>query len=70
MLKYGTSDFRVNSNYRFNKTGVESVKFRISRFPDYNGCEIEFDNEFECEDALIDLVEWAYELGREAGSER
>ena len=69
MCRYGISEFKSSSKYYFNLRGkLESVKYRISHHLDRSGVEVELDNDenFEFEDALTDIVEWAFKLGREA----
>jgi len=67
MKRYGTSDFKISSKYCFQKQGdVQSVNFHVYHDDDRNGIEIELDYEFDCEAVLIDLVEWAYKLGKES----
>jgi len=66
MTNVGISDFRINSKYYISCNGkLESVKYRFFHHFDRNGVEVELDNDenFEFENALTDLVEWAFKLG-------
>jgi len=67
MKRYGSSDFKISSKYYFQKQGdVQSVNYHVYHDDDRVGIEIELDYEFDCEATLIDLVEWAYKLGKES----
>ncbi|MCL2440778.1 MAG: hypothetical protein FWD14_03480 [Treponema sp.] len=69
MSRYGISDFKAFSQYYFNCRGkLEYVRFKFSHHLDRRGIEVELDNDenFEFEDALTDIVEWAFKLGVES----
>jgi len=67
MKRYGRSDFKISAKYYFQKNGdVQSANFHVYHDDDRLGIEIELDYEFDCKATLIDLVEWAYKLGKES----
>ena len=67
MTRYGSTDFRIKAKYYFQKHGdVQSANFHVYHDDDRVGIDFEIDYEFDCEDALTDLVEWAYRLGKES----
>lgn len=67
MNRVGISEFIINERSFFDCRGrFESSKFHIFHHLDRNGLNIELDNESNFEDALTDIIEWAFKLGQDS----